>query len=90
MNMFLNKMNFYGALEMWQQKYGQLDKVIDHQLPNIFEFWHGMKFKSIMSKVFNPKLLWELLVRWAPTMHMGLSLKCFFEILGAFLGMEPI
>jgi len=48
-----------------------------------------MKLKSIMSNIFYPKLLWELLVRWAPTMHMGLSLDYFFEILGAFLGMEP-
>jgi hypothetical protein len=52
MNMFLNNMNFHGALEMWQQKYSQLDKVVDHQLPNIFEFWHKMKFKSIMSNIF--------------------------------------
>jgi hypothetical protein len=38
MNKFLSKMNFHGAHEMWWQKYSQLDKVIDHQFPNIFKF----------------------------------------------------
>jgi len=57
----LKKTNCYELLEVWQQKNCWFGKVIEQPL-NIYEFWHGAKFKEYQA-FWDFRSQWEFPIR---------------------------